>query len=78
MTRHQLSEHIAEKAEKDGSFAIAWAILQLAEAQAQTARALGPLGHSDLNAVEIANGLRSVASALTPIDGIASALERRG
>ncbi|MEF2553239.1 hypothetical protein VQ042_18060 [Aurantimonas sp. A2-1-M11] len=78
MTRHELIEHFAKRAENDGNFAIAWAILQLAEAQTHTAKALGPLGHSDLNAVEIANGLRSVASALTPIDGIASAIERRG
>jgi hypothetical protein len=69
--------HFSDRTEDDSGFVTAWAILQVAQAQAQTAKAPTPLGDIDLNAAEIVNGRRSVASALTPIDEIVSTIEQR-
>lgn len=84
MTDHELSEAIRAKAAGEGTFAIAWAIIRLAEAQRATATSLALLGKGDaatpMGALEmlagevkagsaaIANALGEIADNLPPAD----------
>jgi hypothetical protein len=73
MLDHITREIIEDKAENDGLFAIAAAILDLADAQGATARALRDLGNADagtpMGAIEafgvvVSEGLEGLALAI--------------
>jgi hypothetical protein len=76
MAEADIEREIERRAKSDGSFAIAYAILQLADAQGANAKALQKLGNGNANtdrgAVESLTEQTAKLSA--SLDGIASAI----